>query len=235
MASGPRQILPPPPPPRPRPPPADDASTPVPPPLSLEHLWQVRSGWGAKGPWVTLDVVTSRRLETQYEADNFESVINQADGTSYHYDMIAWEEQRPEEEYGRPLRRVPWSERLNEDWSPLGVDHARGGFCRPPGSEESGSRRRRADDDDAMSDGDGICWQFRGGKNGNGKWKWSDDTEWLEAAYQNRDREPVVRKTYHDETYEFDFTNMVQSNLTRPSAPQRAIRRWQASLDLPSD
>ena len=224
----------PPPPPCPRSPPRGDSRAAVPPPLSLEHLWQVRSGGDAKGPWVTLDVVTSRVLETQYEADNFETTIMQADGSSYFYDMQSWEEHRPEEEYGRPLRRVPWSERFNEAWSARGEDHALGGFLAPA----SGSAERRgggADDDDERSDDEEVFWQFRGGKNGNGKWKWADDVEWLERAYQNRHRQPVVRKTYDGDTYEFNFTTMMQSNLTVSIAPRRAIRRWKASMNLPTD
>ena len=163
-------------------------------------------------------------------------VASKLDGqTNYHYDMLAWEEQRPEEEYGRPLRRVPWSERFNEAWSVLGQDHALGGFCIPSSEKDSGERRGGADDDHAMSDEEEICWQFRGGKSGHGKWRWSDDSEWLEAAYRDRDRKLVVRKTYHDETYEFDFTTMMQRNVTNSFAPPRAIHRWKASLDLPSD
>ena len=224
----------PPPPPRRRPPPQADSRAAVPPPLSLEHLWQVRSGWDAKGPWVTLDVVTSRVLETQYQADNYDTTIKQADGSSYYYDMLLWEEHRPEEEYGRPLRRVPWSERFNEAWSAVGEKHALGGFLLPA-SESAAERDDDADDDDKRSDDEEICWQFRGGKKGNGKWKWMDDVEWLEAAYQNRHRQPVVRKTYDGETYEYNFTTMMQRNVTSSTAPRRAIRRRKASMDVPSD
>ena len=232
-----RGLPPPPPPPTSRtPPPAGRRADPVPPDLSLEHLWQVRSGWNCKGPWQTLDVVSSRVLETQYQSDNWEVVIKQADAqTSYYYDLLAWEEQRPEEKNGRPLRRVPWEERFNEAWSALGEAHALGNHFCSSSESDSGGRRGGADDDHTMSDDEEVCWQFRSGKRGHGKWRWSDDVEGLEAAYRNREREPVVRKTYGDETYELNFTTMMQRNLTNPSAPHRAIRRWKASLDLPSD
>lgn len=234
MASSSDKVLPPPP-PRHRPPP-NDANAPVPPPLSLEYLWQVRSGKDSKGPWVTLDVVTSRKLETQYAADNYESIVDQADGSSYYYDLLAWEEQRPHEEYGRPLRRVPWSLRYDETWSVLGEDHARGAFLDPASEKASPDRHHEAHAaSSATSEDEEVWWQFRGGKSGYGKWRWSDDHEWLEAAYQNRATRPRVTKVYGDEEYEIDFVNMMQTNLTSAAAPKRAIRRWIASLHLTDD
>ena len=210
---------------------------PVPPDLSLEHLWQVRSGWNAKGPWVTLDVVTSRMLETRYQEHNYDTVVAQADEySSYFYDFRAWERrQRPGEVYGRPLRRVPWVEQFDEAWSAMGPEHALGGFCIPADAKDSGGQHGSADDDHAMSDEEEVWWQFRGGQNGDGAWWWSQDSEWLEAAYQNRQQKSVVRKTYGEDTYEFDFTTLMQRNVFSKTAPPREIRRWKASLDLPSD
>ena len=238
MASDPWGGLPPPPPPRAcRPPPAAARrADPVPPDLSLAHLWQVRSGWDAKGPWETLDVVSARLLETQYQADNFEAEVMQSDNhTKYYYDLMAWEESRPHEVHGRPLRRVPWKERFNAAWSELGEGHALGGFCISDADMDghSGGRPGSAADDHPMPDEEEeVWWQFRGGKMGNGKWRWADDSEWLEEAFQNRETTPVVQKTYDGETYEFDFNSMMQRSLTTPSAPARAIRRWMASLNL---
>ena len=199
----------------------------------------MRSGWNAKGPWETLDVVTARVLETQYASDNSEATAVQSDGeTTYYYDLLEWEEQRPEEDYGRPLRRVPWSERFNEAWSNLGEEHAMGGFCVPPPAQPPALPLPPPPPPaggDAMSDDEEVQWQYRGGKQGNGKWRWSDDSRWLEAAYQNRESQPVVRRTYHEETYEYNFRTMMQRNVTNTSAPRRRIRRWMASLNLDSD
>ena len=182
-----------------------------------------------------MDALTSRKLETQWGESNYEGIVEQPDGTSYKYDMIAWVERRPKERYGRPLRRVRWDMRHTEDWSPLGPAHAMNGFCRPPTQQASAARGSADADDDALSDDEEVWWQFRGGNEGNGKWRWSKDSEWIEAAYQNRRQVPVATKKYDRQTYEYDFTAMVQRNLTSKSAPVRDIRRWTASLDLPSD
>ena len=87
-------------------------------PPGCEYIWQVRSGDDAKGPWMTLPRPVSEVLDANLNNNTFVAIFRNDDGCMHYYDLLAWEQQLPGEEFGRPLRRVRWGHQHDDAWSP---------------------------------------------------------------------------------------------------------------------
>ena len=210
-------------------------------PEQTEFLWQVRSGETAQGPWKSLQGSLIVDLERAFLRDSIH-VEGTKDGVMYGYNLRAWTETMADETRGRPLRRVPNTHRLDSSWSPLGPEHADGGWITTAPMSLPPLWSEPADDQEPAwplapeePDEEPVYWQFRGGKSGFGKWRWSEDSDWLEWQWQSRYAQRYVYKTYGDVEYEYDLLGMTQTNLSSETAPVRALRRWHHTWNLPAE